>query len=615
MVSASVDAIAAAVAAFEPPAGPTTGERAALPKAKDMWHHLSDEAKSRRPSPLKEAGLYLKNPNLLSLGGGLPSPLTFPFDAIGATVPAAGHWSAGTGTAKESIAVPRYAPSGGSADLELARYLQYGQGTGQPAVLDFMRRHTEIVHRPQYADWDVMITAGNTNAIDTVFRMFLTRGDFYLVEEFTFPSVTECAVPQGLRPVPLKLDDQGIDPAYFAQVLDGWDAQARGGAKPRLLYTIPTGHNPTGANASLERRREILDICKRHDVILIEDDPYYFLFMEKYDAAAALANGTAASKEPRSAAEFLDSLPTSYLSLDTEGRVVRLDSLSKVLAPGLRCGWLSGSAQLMERALRHNEVGIQAPAGTTQALVAGLWRSWGHAGYLHWLVNLRAQYTARRDALLASMRNHLPHQICTYTPPDAGMFVWIKLDHTMHPSFAAAASDATAAQNGDGSTAFDLRKLEKEIFLKAVKEHEVLVAQGSWFTVAPESPRASAATHNGAGAGAGRSDGAEAAAAAHANGQAHVAREQAPVPGLFFRATFAAAPLDKMDDAMRRFGAALRDSFGLSTDDAAEPAAAANGTSAAAAEVDGLQAARKEDDSEKIDAQDATEHAADPIGP
>ncbi|BFZ55900.1 Aromatic/aminoadipate aminotransferase 1 [Savitreella phatthalungensis] len=525
--------VSAELAAFEPPAREA---RTSVPKAKDMTHHLSEESKARRPSPLKEASLYLKNPNLLSLGGGLPSPSSFPFNAVSADVPAPGLWNTDV---HNTITIPRFADNADDT-LELARYLQYGQGSGQTALLDFMTEHTRIVHNPQYEDWSCMMTAGNTHAIDTVFRMFLNRGEYFFIEEFSFPSVYECAHPQGLLPIPLKLDDEGIMPEYFESVLSGWDPSARGGAnRPHVLYTIPTGQNPTGANASLERRRAILDICSRYDILLIEDDPYYFLFMDKFDLSIPLPSSHLDLDGPTNAADFLASLPPSYLSLDVEGRVVRLDSLSKVLAPGLRCGWLSGSNALMERALRSNEVGIQAPSGLAQAFVLRMWRLWGHHGYLHWLANLRKSYTLRRNALLHAIHKHLPPTIASFTPPHAGMFVWIHLDHLKHPHYPAKS----------------VAQLEKEIFMRCVMEDEVLVAQGSWFII-------------------------------------REAGDTGDLPGLFFRATFAAAPLDKMDEAMRRFGRAITKAFALTSTDT--PTTSAPHT---------------------VTQECAQTHASDPVGP
>lgn len=232
--------------------------------------------------------------------------------------------------------------------------------------------------------------------------------------------------------------------------------------------------------------------------MLSSSEPYYFLQMQPYTANAA------DEALPKTSTEFIKSLVPSLLSIDTDGRVIRLDSLSKVIAPGVRCGWLTGSAQLMERALRTNEVSIQSASGFSQVMLFSLFESWGHAGYLNWLVYIRAEYTRRRNVLLAAMEKHLPREYCSWVQPTAGMFVWFQIDYTKHKQFSELGIDA----------------LEKQIFLTAI-DKEVLLAMGSWFITDREAER----------------------------------------PGMFFRATFAACEVPKMQEGMKRFGDALRTEF------------------------------------------------------
>lgn len=435
----------------------------------------------------------VQNPNLISLGGGLPDPKYFPFNAIEAKVPATGHWE--DGGEEQTLQLAKFSKSV-DIKVDLARVLQYGQGSGNAQLLDWMKEHTRIIHHPPYEDWSCMMTAGNTNAIDTCIRMLLNRGDTLLIEEYTFPSVLECARPQGIVPVSVKLDGEGIVATALDEQLSTWDESLH--RRPRVLYTIPTGQNPTGGTLSAERRLALYKVCQKHDIMILEDEPYYFLQMQPYKADAV------EEPLPKTSTEFLSTLVPSLLSIDTDGRVVRLDSLSKVIAPGVRCGWLTGSQQLMERALRSNEVSIQSPSGFSQIMLHSLLTTWGHAGYLNWLVHIRAEYTRRRDALLKAMDAELPKEYCHWDPPMAGMFVWFRIDHTKHKKFSELGIDA----------------LEKRIFLTAI-DKEVLVAMGSWF----------------------------------------ISDKDAERPGLFFRATFAASSIPQMQEAMKRFGAALRVEF------------------------------------------------------
>lgn len=111
-----------------------------------------------------------------------------------------------------------------------------------------------------------------------------------------------------------------------------------------------------------------------------------------------------------------------------------MDSFSKVLAPGSRTGWITACAQLIERFVRHNEVSVQCPSGLSQIILHRLLdETWGHGGYLDWLIHIRLSYTERRNVLMHACEEYLPKEVASWTPPAAGMFHWIKLDHSKHP--------------------------------------------------------------------------------------------------------------------------------------------------------------------------------------
>lgn len=169
----------------------------------------------------------------------------------------------------------------------------------------------------------------------------------------------------------------------------------------------------------MERRRAIYKVAQKHDVYILEDEPYYFLQMQPYTGPNAED-----VPPPANNLEFLKALIPTYLSMDIDGRVMRLDSFSKVIAPGTRVGWITASEQIVERFIRHNECSNQNPSGISQIVLFKLLdESWGHEGYLGWLINLRLQYTKRRDTILAACENYLPKEIVSWDPPAAGMFV------------------------------------------------------------------------------------------------------------------------------------------------------------------------------------------------
>lgn len=376
----------------------------------------------REPCTLKQAARHLKKPGLISLGGGLPSSETFPFAELAFKVPVAPNFSEkDTLESGQTVTIGKYDVRDRDGTYDLSIGLNYGQATGSAQMMRYLTEHTEIVYKPPYADWQVCQTIGSTGALEEALRMFCDkdRGDSILTESFSFSTALETVGPLGVKAYGVEIDDQGLIPEKLDEMLNNWDAKARGSRKPHLLYTVPSGQNPTGATQGAERRRQLYKICQKHDLYIIEDEPYYFLQMQPYNG-----RDKPGSQPPKTVDQFVSSLIPSWLSLDVDGRVMRMDSFSKVLVPGSRLGWITASAQIIERYVRHAEVASQGPSGFSQLILHKLLdETWGHEGYLKWLMNLRLEYTKKRNALLTACEDHLPRDLVKWTPPTAGMFV------------------------------------------------------------------------------------------------------------------------------------------------------------------------------------------------
>lgn len=479
------------------------------PKAKRWDHILNQESKSRKASPLKSAAQLLKTPGLISLGGGLPSSNAFPFEHIEMKVPQPPHFS--EPETKDSgvlVRAGKHDVAEGKSIFDIHVAFNYGQATGSVQLLRFLTEHTELVHHPPYQDWQCTLSTGSTSAFDIALRMFTTRGDYLLTEEYAFCSAIETATPLGLKCIGIKMDAEGLIPAEMDNILTNWSEKDRGAPKPHLLYIVPTGQNPTGATASAQRRREIYAVAQKHDVYIIEDEPYYFLQMQPYTGPNAPD-----VPPPDSHEAFLDALAPGLVSIDTDGRVMRLDSFSKVIAPGMRTGWITASAQIIERFVRHSEVCVQNPSGISQLVLFKLLdETWGHAAYLDWLIWLRLEYTQRRDNIVYACEKHLPREVASWNPPAAGMFHWIKVDWKKHPLLV----NAKEGEEGPG-----ILEMEERIWRAGV-DKGVLTAKGSWFR-------------------------------AEAGGGTE----------MFLRTTFAAAGAEDVTEAIRRLGMTLRAEFGL----------------------------------------------------
>jgi aromatic amino acid aminotransferase I len=261
-----------------------------------------------------------------------------------------------------------------SYDLDIA--LNYGGAVGSPQVLRFITEHVEMIHRPVYDDWETCLTCGTTSAIEIVLRMLCNSGDCILAEAYTYSGAIEVAKALGLNILGMEMDDLGLLPEDLDSKLRSWDV-ARG-PKPSVLYTIPSGQNPTGTTQTTQRRKAIYRVAELHGQIIIEDDPYYFIQLGESGAEIMDAEGL-----PTSPQEYLDHLPVSYLSMDSAGRVLRLDSTSKILAPGLRLGWMTGCSQLVEKFLSYTEFSTVSPSGPSQVMLYKLLdETWGHEGLI-----------------------------------------------------------------------------------------------------------------------------------------------------------------------------------------------------------------------------------------
>jgi kynurenine/2-aminoadipate aminotransferase len=228
-----------------------------------------------------------------------------------------------------------------------------------------------------------------------------------------------------------------------------------GRAKPRVLYVIPTGQNPAGCTINLQRKKEIYALACKHNLIILEDDPYYFLVsrpfcslfsrspanygcvfrlpelmhvmcwlfcvfpfvLQSYGRAAAPAVGSDGNWQR-------PSVP-SFFSLDVEGRVLRFDSFSKILSSGLRLGMVSGPTGFVQRIDLVSQATALHTSGVSQALVSKLLKHWGENGWNEHIRQVCLFYARRRDAFIARIEKHLKGLV-SYTVPEAGMFVYFK---------------------------------------------------------------------------------------------------------------------------------------------------------------------------------------------
>jgi len=353
---------------------------------------LSDLAKERKPSPIR--GLYPleAKPGLISLLAGKPNAGTFPLTSVTLT----SH--SPTAPEKKTQITTEI---GGK---QLAEGLQYGPTAGIPSLIEWVYGLQEKVHgRRKGEGWRVTIGGGSQDVIYKAVSSLVNPGDPVLVESPVYAGVLPMFQALHCDLVEVETDSNGISSSSLRKTLENWPSFT---PKPKVLYTVPYGCNPTGMTATVERRREVLDLARVHDLIILEDDPYYYLY---YGDA------------PR---------PPSYFALELEqpevGHVLRFDSLSKILSSGLRIGFASGPEALLQSIDMHTAVSSLQTSSLTQTIAFALLDQWGYDNFLTHTQNVSAFYRQKRDVFEDAMQKHLKG-LAEWDSPHAGMFFWFKL--------------------------------------------------------------------------------------------------------------------------------------------------------------------------------------------
>ncbi|KAJ3129428.1 hypothetical protein HK100_008648 [Physocladia obscura] len=348
-------------------------------KITDYSRFISPRSARRAPSAIRSLAPLMSLPGMISLGGGNPNPAMFPYVGLSFQL-----------RSGESITVP---------ETELAQALQYSPTNGIPPLVKWLRDLQISEHSPPFAgDFDVCVGNGSQDVLTKAFDMLLSEGDTLLCESPAYVGSLAYLRPIGCKFSDVPSDAEGLIPDALENVLANWNDCA---TRPRVLYTVPIGGNPTGCSTTVERKKRIYKIAQKYNIIILEDDPYYYLQFGKKRAA-------------------------SYFSMDLDQRVLRFDSFSKILSAGVRVGWVTGPKLLVERIALHSQSSILHASGVSQLLVWKVLQHWGLDGFRAHTQDVSAFYEEKGIAFLRSAEHHLKG-LAEWVQPNAGMFVWIKL--------------------------------------------------------------------------------------------------------------------------------------------------------------------------------------------
>ncbi len=307
-------------------------------------------------------------PEVVSLAGGMPYVNALPLDLVSELV-------ADLVTSRGSVA------------------LQYGSGQGDPALREQICEVMRMEGIEANAD-DVVVTVGSQQALDLITRIFIDPGDVVLAEGPSYVGALGTFSAYQAKVVHIAMDDQGLIPEALAQTIYALQAA---GNRIKFLYTIPNFQNPAGVTMNEVRRRQVLEICRRAGVLVVEDNPYGLL--------------------------GFDGEPMRALRADDPEGVVYLGSFSKTLAPGFRVGWALAPHAVRDKLVLAMESAVLSHSSFTQLAVGQYlatqpWREQ--------IKSFRELYRERRDALLGALDVLMPPG-CTWTRPAGGFFVWMTL--------------------------------------------------------------------------------------------------------------------------------------------------------------------------------------------
>ena len=271
--------------------------------------------------------------------------------------------------------------------------LNYGGGQGMPALREQLVEVMAAENIPAHPD-DLVVTTGGQQALDLVAKLFCDPGDIIVAEGPSYVGALGAFASYEAEVVHVPMDDEGLDPAALEVTLTRLAGERR---VPKFLYTIPNHQNPAGSSLSVQRREQVVELAHRFDLMIVEDNPYGML-------------------------DFKGEIRPALRSLAPE-RVVYIGTLSKILSPGLRVGWIAADESVRDKIVLLKEAADLCQSNFTQG-VAQQW--FATQPWRAQIDTFRAVYRERCEAMLGELAASFPSG-CHWTAPTGGFFVWLRL--------------------------------------------------------------------------------------------------------------------------------------------------------------------------------------------
>lgn len=331
-----------------------------------MNYVFSDRANRIKASEIRELLKLTTRPEILSFAGGLPAAELFPLEALGQVAKEV--------ILEEGHVALQYSPTEGFQDLREMIIAQRLNKVGIDATLE-----------------EICITSGSQQALDFVGKMFINEGDSVMVESPTYLGALNAFLAYGPQYLEIPLKSDGLD-------LDVLERMLQDGHKGKFLYTIPDYQNPSGITLSLEKRKKLMTLANKYDLIVVEDAPY----------AELVLSG--------------EQLPP-LKSMDPEGRVIYLGTFSKTFTPGLRIGWVVASNALINKFVQIKQGSDLQTSSLDQRIAARYMKQYHLDDHID---RIKVVYKKRRDVMIQTMKEHF-HKDITFVESTGGLFTWVCL--------------------------------------------------------------------------------------------------------------------------------------------------------------------------------------------
>jgi DNA-binding transcriptional MocR family regulator len=341
-----------------------------MPAAMPFTTPFADRLNNVETSAIRELFKLLGKPGIISFAGGFPDSALFDVEGIREAANAA-------------------------LSSEPGAALQYGATEGHQPLREQIAGWMQAKGATDVAPEQLIVTTGSQQALDLLGKTLISPGDKVIVEGPTFLATIQCFRLYGAQLISAPIDGEGVQTDALEQLIAEH--------KPKFVYLIPTFGNPSGATLSLERRRRVLEMAVQHNTLIVEDDPYGDLYF--------------GAPPPPSLLALSSQVPGS------RERLVHCGSLSKVLSPGLRVGWMVAPAELLAKATMCKQFSDAHTSTFAQATAA----HYLQAGRMPaTLAKVRAVYAERAAAMGEALKRELGDAI-VFVQPQGGLFIWARL--------------------------------------------------------------------------------------------------------------------------------------------------------------------------------------------